>query len=129
MSAAPVDKCDRCQASLCCNYITVALDTPRTKADFQQLLWQVSHQGVEVYKEKQGWCLLVYSRCEHLQADGRCAIYASRPAICRDYDNAFCEYDAPAEKGFQLHFRNHAELLAYLRRRFRRWDGPSAPGR
>jgi Fe-S-cluster containining protein len=25
-------------------------------------------------------------RCQHLQDDGRCAIYASRPAICREFD-------------------------------------------
>lgn len=123
MSADAADKCAHCRGSICCSYVTSALDTPRSKADFQHLLWQVSHANVEIYKEKQGWYLLVNGRCEHLQGDGRCAIYEQRPAICREYDNDFCEFDAPAEEGFELHFRNHAEMLVYLRRRFRRWDG------
>jgi Fe-S-cluster containining protein len=117
----PENKCSRCLPSRCCTYITEALDTPRSKADFDHLLWQVSHEGVEIYKDASGWYLLVLGRCEHLQADGACGIYEVRPRICRDYDNDWCELDAPAEEGFLLHFRAYAELLAYCRRRFKRW--------
>lgn len=114
-------KCARCRGSTCCTYITQRIDTPRSKADFDHLLWQVSHIGVGVYKEKTGWYLLVEARCGHLQADGGCGIYAHRPQVCQDYSNDFCEYDAPAEDGFELYFPGYAELLAYCRRRFRRW--------
>lgn len=116
-------KCGRCTNSKCCTYITQAIDTPRSKAEFDHLLWQVSHQGVEVYKEKAGWYLLVQTHCTHLQPGGRCGIYANRPRICRDYSNDYCEYDAPAEEGFERHFRDHAALLAYCRQRFKRWEG------
>jgi Fe-S-cluster containining protein len=101
--------------------MTEALDAPRSKADFEHLLWQVSHEGVEIYKDGSGWYLLVHGRCEHLEPGGACGIYESRPQICRDYDNDWCELDAPAEEGFLLHFRSHGELLAYCRRRFKRW--------
>ena len=117
----PENKCSRCMPSKCCTYITEPLDTPRSKADFDQLLWQVSHQGVEVYKDSSGWYLLVTGRCEHLQPDGACGIYEARPQICRDYDNDWCELDAPAHDGFLLHFRDYHELLEYCRRRFKRW--------
>jgi Fe-S-cluster containining protein len=121
-SLAAMDaKCGRCLQSKCCTYITQALDTPRSKADFEHLLWQVSHAGVEVYKDDSGWFLLVHSRCEHLQPGGSCGIYAQRPRICREYDNSWCELDAPAEESFSPHFRGHAELLAYCRKRFKTW--------
>jgi Fe-S-cluster containining protein len=121
----PIDrsnKCSRCLQSTCCTYTTEALGTPRSKADFDHLLWQVSHDGVEVYKDDSGWYMLVHGRCEHLLEGGLCTIYDSRPRVCRDYDNDWCEFDEPASKHFALHFRSYAELLAYCKRRFRRWN-------
>ena len=60
--------------------------------------------------------------CEHLQLpDGACAIYETRPQVCRDYTNDWCEFDEKAEKGFELYFRNHAELLSYCQKRFKSW--------
>ena len=116
------NKCSRCHNSKCCTYITEALGTaPRSKSDFEHLLWQVSHQGVEIYKDEDGWFLLLEGRCEHLQPDGACGIYADRPQICRDYANDWCEFDAPAEDGFELYFRNYTELLAYCKKRFKTW--------
>jgi len=115
------EKCSRCHGSKCCTYITQGLNTPRSKADFEHLLWQVSHRGVEAYKDSDGWFLLLQAPCDHLSTDGRCAIYRDRPGICRSYDNDYCEYDAPAEEGFALYFRGYDELLAYCRKRFKTW--------
>ena len=114
-------KCSWCPGSKCCTYITQVLDTPRSKADFEHLLWQISHRGVEAYKDSDGWFLLIQAPCEHLAADGRCVIYAERPGICRSYKNDYCEYDAPAEEGFALYFRSYEDLLAYCRKRFKTW--------
>jgi len=122
MDLAVTNKCSRCIKSICCTYTTEALGVaPRSKADFDHLLWQVSHQGVELYKDEGDWYLMFLGRCEHLQPGGACGIYDERPQICRDYDNDWCEYDAPAEAGFELHFRNYAELLSYCRKRFKSW--------
>ncbi len=118
----PENKCRLCAGSKCCTYITQPLDTPRSKADFQLLLWQLSHAGIEIYKDDGQWHLLVNTPCTHLQSDGRCAIYEQRPSICREYDNEWCEYDAPAEEGFELHFRSYQELLKYCQKRFKHWD-------
>ncbi|MES9969075.1 MAG: YkgJ family cysteine cluster protein [Candidatus Thiodiazotropha sp.] len=115
-------KCSRCINSKCCTYTTEAIGVaPRSKADFDHLLWQVSHQGVEIYKDEDGWFLLFHGSCEHLGPGGACGIYLQRPQICRDYDNDWCEFDAPAEKGFDLYFRNYAELLNYCKKRFKTW--------
>ncbi len=118
----PDNKCSRCTNSKCCTYITQHLDTPRSKADFRLLLWQVSHHGVSIYKDSDGWFLLVEGKCEHLQEGGGCGIYEDRPEICRDYSNDWCEFDQPAEEGFDLYFADYASLLSYCRRRFRRWE-------
>lgn len=119
----PVEnKCSRCLGSTCCTYTTEALGTLRSMADFDHLLWQVSHQGVEVYKDEDGWFLLIRGHCEHLQQDGSCAIYTRRPQVCRDYSNDWCEFDAPAENGFELYFQNYAQLLKYCQKRFRTWE-------
>jgi hypothetical protein len=123
MQASAYDKCRRCHGRLCCNYITQAIDTPRSKRDFEFLLWQLSHAGVRSYQDTDGWYLLIETRCQHLQADGRCGIYAARPWICREYDHTHCEYDEPAERHFKRYFPDYASLLTYCRSRFPRWDG------
>ncbi len=115
------DKCDFCYNSKCCTYITQQIDTPRSKAEFDFLLWQISHQKVHIYQDDDGWFLMFLSECTHIQDDGRCGIYDSRPQICRDYTNDYCEYDAPAEGGFKRYFQNYDELLTYCKQRFKRW--------
>ena len=56
-----------------------------------------------------------------LQLNGDCGIYDSRPPICREHSNDYCEYDAPSEDGFDLYFQNYEDLLAYCKKRFKRW--------
>lgn len=122
-----LSKCQRCTNSKCCTYVTQQLDTPRSKYDFEILLWQVSHQGVSAYKDSDGWFLLCEGRCSHLLASGDCGIYENRPTICRSHDNDFCEFDAPAEDGFDLYFPDYASLLAYCQKRFKKWSTGNPP--
>ncbi|MBI2779557.1 MAG: YkgJ family cysteine cluster protein [Gammaproteobacteria bacterium] len=114
-------KCGYCTNSKCCTYITQHITTPRSKHDFDHLLWQVSHQNVNVYKDKDGWYLLVNNTCLHLQPGGRCGIYETRPEVCRNHSNDYCEYDAPAEDGFDLFFDGYEALLKYCKKRFKSW--------
>lgn len=86
------------------------------------MLWQISHAHVEFYKDEDGWFLMFLTPCEHLIENGQCGIYDRRPDICRDYSNDYCEYDSPAEEGFELYFKTYDELLAYCRKRFKKWD-------
>lgn len=116
------NKCSFCTGSICCTYVTHELETPRSKDDFQQLLWQVSHDNIAVYKDEDGWTLLVQGKCQHLQIDGRCGIYETRPEVCRDHSNDYCEYDAPSEDGFDLYFENYDSMLTYCKERFKKWD-------
>ena len=118
----PENKCSFCEGAKCCTYITQKIETPRSKYDFEHLLWQVSHANVQCYRDDDGWYLMFRTPCLHLQPDGRCGIYEHRPQICRDYDNDYCEYDEPPEQNFKLLFRNYDELRAYCRKRFKRWE-------
>jgi Fe-S-cluster containining protein len=115
------NKCSFCAGSKCCSYVTQQIDTPKSKADFETLLWQVSHQNVGAYKDEDGWFLIFDSKCSHLLPDGGCGIYEARPEICREHSNDYCEYDAPAEDGFDLYFPDYASLLKYCKKRFKRW--------
>ncbi|MGD8559555.1 MAG: YkgJ family cysteine cluster protein [Gammaproteobacteria bacterium] len=118
----PENKCDFCTGSLCCTYITQEIDTPRSIQDFDHLLWQTAHHDVQIYKDEGDWYLLVNRKCKFLQPDGRCGIYESRPMVCREHDNDYCEFDAPAEDDFELFFDSYESLLKYCRKRFKNWD-------
>ncbi len=118
----PETKCGFCPGTKCCTYITQKIPGPRSRDDFDHLLWQLAHENIQAYKDSDGWFLLINNRCTKLGDDGRCRIYDRRPQVCRDYSNDYCEFDAPAEEGFELFFRDYEELLAYCRKRFKRWD-------
>jgi Fe-S-cluster containining protein len=90
--------------------------------DFDHMLWQLSHKDVQAYKDEAGWYLLINNPCTHIRADGHCGIYEDRPGICREYSNDYCEFDEPAEKGFELYFDGYESLLKYVRRRFKTWE-------
>jgi len=115
-------KCGRCTQSICCNSINQLIDTPRSIAEFDHLLWQVSHENINVFKDADGWFLNVISSCDHLQDDGSCGIYDRRPFICRDYDSAFCEFDEPIREGAELFFDSYEKLDTWCRNRFKTWD-------
>lgn len=117
-----VQKCSRCPGTICCTYFTEHLDTPRSKIDFDHLLWQISHKNIEIYKDEEGWLLLVNEPCSHLLADGACGIYDVRFRVCRTYSDDWCEMDEPANQHFELYFKNYYELLEYCQKRFKTWE-------
>jgi len=117
----PENKCSFCKGSKCCTYVSQQIDTPRSMKDFDFIMWQLSHNEVQLYKDEDGWFLLFNQLCSHLLPGGGCGIYETRPRICREYDNDFCEYDMPAEEGFELFFRDDGELDKYCRKRYKNW--------
>jgi Fe-S-cluster containining protein len=117
------EKCGYCTNSTCCTYVTQELDAPRSMEDFDTLLWQVSHKDMQLYKDEDGWFLLVNNPCNHIRADGRCGIYEKRPQICRTHSNDDCEFNTPAgADDFDLFFPDYESLDRYCRKRFKSWD-------
>jgi Fe-S-cluster containining protein len=121
------NKCDLCIGSKCCTYVTQQIDTPKSKYDFEILLWQVSHDKIGAYKDEDGWFIIFETSCGHLLKNGRCGIYEDRPTICRSHSNDYCEYDAPAEDGFDLWFPDYESLLKYCKKRFKKWNTGNPP--
>jgi len=113
------NKCSFCTASICCTYTTEQLETPRSIVDFDHILWQISHENIQVYKDEDGWFLLINNKCSHLKPGGGCGIYAQRPMVCREYSNDHCEYDESATEGFELFFEDYNALLKYCNKRFK----------
>lgn len=121
-AADEVDKCDLCTASICCTYISQEIDTPRGMRDFDVLLWQLHHRDVHIYRDEDGWYLRVMNVCLNLMDDGRCGIYETRPIICREHENDYCEYDESTADTSELYFASAEELDKYCRKRFKTWD-------
>jgi Fe-S-cluster containining protein len=84
--------CSYCTAK-CCRYFALAIDTPTTWRDFDNIRWFMFHGRVSLFVDKKVWYLVVHEACKHLQPDNRCGTYATRPRICRDYTTDGCEYD------------------------------------
>jgi len=123
LKITPVNKCNICIDSKCCSYITQYIDTPRTKREFDFLLWQISHPHVQAYKDKSGWFLIIVNdACSHLLPDGACGIYEKRPMICRGHSNVQCEFDRDPIESVDLYFKGYEDLDDYCRKRFKKWD-------
>ena len=123
ISNADLDKkCRKCKESICCNSINQKIPTPKSKEDFDHLLWQVSHENINIFKDVDGWFLHVHTNCSHLLPGGVCSIYETRPWVCRDYTNDYCEYDVRIRDGVELWFSSHKQLEKYCRKRFKKWD-------
>lgn len=86
----------------CCKYVAIEIDAPTTNQEYDYLLWYLVHPGISVFVDWEGaWFVKFDSRCTHLQPNGMCGIYETRPVICREFDFRDCERhlkDEPADK-------------------------------
>jgi Fe-S-cluster containining protein len=105
--------CEHCTAA-CCRYIALPIDTPETLAEFDDVRWFLLHEGVSVFVENGDWYIALETRCRHLQADHRCAIYATRPNVCRTYSTDDCDYHS-GDYGWEQHFASPEHLSAFAR--------------
>jgi Fe-S-cluster containining protein len=114
--------CDHCTA-LCCRYVALPIDTPRTKRDFDDIRWYLMHEGISIFVEDGDWYINIMARCKNLQPDNRCAIYDTRPHICQEYKAGDCDYIG-VEYDYDHLFTDVEQLDAfaaeYLRGRRRR---------
>lgn len=102
------------QCAKCCTYVAIGMNAPTTPKLASEILWHLYHQGVSVCRDEAGeWYVQFEARCRNLGPGNLCAIYENRPHICRAYDDAVCEVNAP-QAGL-LEFREPAQYLAYLR--------------
>jgi Fe-S-cluster containining protein len=104
--------------ALCCSYIAVEIDAPRSVKNATEILWHLYHHQVSVYRDSDDdWVVQFETRCRHLLADNKCGIYATRPHICREYSDDSCEVNAEDEG---TTFYTPEAFLNYLKGRSRR---------
>ena len=115
------NKSSKCTGSIFYNSISHKIPTPKSKEDFDHLLWQVSHENINVFKDADGWFLHIFTNCSHLRPGGVCSIYDSRLWVCRGYNNDFCEFDESIKDASELWFSSHKKLDKYCRKRFKKW--------
>jgi Fe-S-cluster containining protein len=102
---------------LCCSYVAVEIDEPTTLKAATDILWYLYHQNICIYAEGDEWMVQIEARCQHYQDDHKCAIYETRPQICRDYDETNCEINAEDVGNV---FYTPGEYLAYLQQHYKR---------
>ncbi len=90
--APDANLCAHCTAK-CCKYFALPIETPTEWDDFEYIRWFLFHERAAVFIEEGDWYLLVYTRCKHLRDDNLCAIYETRPNVCREYSTTNCEYE------------------------------------
>lgn len=111
-AAENADLCAGCVT--CCTYVTIEVDAPRQAWEYDQWIWMLHHQGLEMYVEKpERWFVYIPTRCRQLNAHGRCNIHGRHPVLCRDYDPRSCERRYPLSdmRGW---FHNAEELEAWI---------------
>lgn len=83
--------CEHCTA-VCCRYLALPIDKPRTRRDYDDVRWYLMHEGVQVFVEEGDWYIQFQTRCKNLAANNLCMVYETRPLICRDYKPGECDY-------------------------------------
>ncbi len=106
--------CEHCNGQ-CCRYLALPIDKPKTRRDFDDIRWYLLHRNVLVFVEDGDWYIQFTTPCRHLGADHRCGIYDRRPAICREYATAECDYRA-GEYEYDLLFTEPEQIEAFARR-------------
>ncbi len=109
--------CKKCDAK-CCKYFALQIDAPRSRDDFENLRWYITHKNTAIFYEKGKWFLEIKNECKYLTSDYKCSIYERRPKICREHGTDICEIHGEAEH--DLYFKSLGSLDNYIKRRFSR---------
>lgn len=109
-------QCARCLPAKCCGYFSLEMDKPRTKRDYDDLLWMLAHQAVSIFIDDGDWFLMVHTPCTMLDTrTNHCTIYETRPQMCREHSVDDCEWHGPYD--FEEHFHTYDELTQWMKKK------------
>jgi Fe-S-cluster containining protein len=101
--------------SMCCDYVTVEIDEPETKDDFDEIIWFINHKNVIVYLDNEdSWNVEFETPCIHMNEKGLCGVYNERPDICRDYSQDECLKCGEGEI-FKILFKTKQDVVDYVK--------------
>ncbi|VAX21271.1 hypothetical protein MNBD_NITROSPINAE01-1303 [hydrothermal vent metagenome] len=86
-----VDGCQGCPGK-CCSDLEEQIIKPRTKADIENLKWQLHFENTHVFIRNKRWYQLTLGKCMYLADDFHCTIYEDRPEVCRSHMPPECEH-------------------------------------
>ncbi len=105
--------CLKCSAD-CCKDVSVHLNTPRTKKDWEEIRFLTAHKNIHVYKDNEGdWLVEFFTKCEKLKNE-KCEIYPKRPFICRNHDADDCVKNGSG-KYYKILFEKIEDVDNYLK--------------
>jgi len=107
--------CRQCDAK-CCRYFCFEIDQPETFEEFENLRWFLLHEGISIHIDEGNWFISIENKCRNLDANGRCAEYASRPVICRKYAVDGCDAVA-GDYEYDAMFSSAEQIAAYARKK------------
>ena len=115
---APKKTCAGC--FLCCTYVTIEIDDPKTVEDIDALFWYIDH-GLTVFIDHENdWLVEVRRKCDYLTPEGLCKIYEDRPIVCRDHEPDDCEKHGEGDVHKHL-FANRKMLCDFLKKKEKYW--------
>jgi len=85
----PTLTCEGCDAK-CCRHVTVDIDKPSCKRDYDEVIWFLMHEDVSVFIDHDNdWNVEFQTKCNALVGE-LCAAYENRPRLCAEYDTETC---------------------------------------
>lgn len=79
-----------------------------------------------VFVEEGEWYVQFRTRCRNLQADFKCGIYETRPAICREYKAGECDYTG-GDYTYDHLFTEPEQIVEFARKHFAKPKKKSTP--
>lgn len=109
-----MDLCKGCNS--CCNYVTVEIETPETKDDFDEIIWYINHKNIVVYLDVDDiWNIDFETPCIQMTEKGLCGIYNERPDICREYSQDECIRYGEGEIS-KVMFKTKEDVVDYVKK-------------
>jgi Fe-S-cluster containining protein len=108
---------DKCKGE-CCGYVSVYIDTPRAKADFDEIKWFTAHENVTVYRDHdQQWIVEFVTPCAYLDESFMCKVYGSHPDVCSAYNPDDCTFNTKGIVWDKYRFTCPDDVADYLEAR------------
>ena len=107
--------CGDCNAK-CCRYVATEIDKPENKKDYENILWYLLHENVEVFIEDDDWYIQFSTPCKALDKNWECTIYPKRPEICKGLSIENCERNGEGEP-YDIVFKEPEDFVEYMKKK------------
>ncbi len=116
--------CKECDGK-CCKYIAIEVDEPEDREDFDQMIWQLCHEGISIYIDNDNdWIVEVKTNCKYLDENNSCKIHEKvldpnnenpikEPDFCKKHSMENCEMNGEGLP-HKLLFSKPEDIIKYM---------------